>query len=482
MQLFLLVLFRNSLYLENLMIFVQIFDQILRACVNTWSKNLIEKMPKRAILTSKWNFERALLILLFFSTPLYSLEKGELLPVLHEGRFQPMGNLPSSPSTLKMLPSKNHPAEWNELSMLLDPRAKLLFNSEQINQLREDLKIWMLSHKPKDWENFADHYFEYYLPWTKQPFKLSEGSSISYPTLGQLKAERYYVQFPFLPALTLTCAAACLLLIFSRKLGLGLAVISFLILTTMLALRVYILQRPPVSNMEETLLYVPWVLMIFGFAFFRKHPLLLGASCGLSGILLSLTLWKFGAVDLLTVQPVLNSNFWLATHVMMIVASYGILLLASLLGHLNLIFYLFSPRSVIERPLLRLLYLGVILLIGGTLLGGVWAAQSWGRFWDWDPKESWAFVSSAMYLLILHAHRFGQIGNLGLSLGAALGGVAISFTWYGVNYLLGSGLHSYGFGKGGAVIYLAFLLFEILFLLFFSCTYNKKGNNLPFSR
>ena len=112
----------------------------------------------------------------------------------------------------------------------------------------------------------------------------------------------------------------------------------------------------------------------------------------------------------------------------------------------------------------KTLYIGTALLIVGTILGGVWAAQSWGRFWDWDPKESWAFISALMYLAFLHAYKFRKIKERGLAIGSILGLMTISFTWYGVNYILGTGLHSYGFGGGGEWLYYSYLLGEGLFI------------------
>ena len=123
-----------------------------------------------------------------------------------------------------------------------------------------------------------------------------------------------------------------------------------------------------------------------------------------------------------------------------------------------------SPKLL--DALLQSLYVGIALLIPGTILGGIWAAQSWGRFWDWDPKESWAFISSCVYLLIIHAYRFKRISGIGLAIGSIGGLLAISFTWYGVNYILGTGLHSYGFGSGGEWIYYSYVGLELAFIGF----------------
>ncbi len=115
-----------------------------------------------------------------------------------------------------------------------------------------------------------------------------------------------------------------------------------------------------------------------------------------------------------------------------------------------------SALPQLSKSILHTMYIGTAMLIAGTILGGVWAAESWGRFWDWDPKESWAFISSCCYLIFIHAYTFRYIHQIGLAIGAVIGLWAISFTWYGVNYILGTGLHSYGFGSGAKGIIIAF--------------------------
>jgi ABC-type transport system involved in cytochrome c biogenesis permease subunit len=98
----------------------------------------------------------------------------------------------------------------------------------------------------------------------------------------------------------------------------------------------------------------------------------------------------------------------------------------------------------------KVIQVAVMLLICGTILGGLWADVSWGRFWGWDPKEVWALISGLVYLAILHGRYGGWFGNFGTAVGAVGGFSAIVFSWYGVNFVLGAGLHSYGFGTGGA--------------------------------
>ncbi len=287
------------------------------------------------------------------------------------------------------------------------------------------------------------------------------------PAAWKIQLEKLYYSLPLITlSLLLYLGSLPLLLLpyrYAVFIGKGLFGVGFLTLTLTLIMRWLILNRPPVSNMAETMLYVPWIASLVALLWNKKTPLMLAAGAILS--LIILTLLQISGLDtgLENVQPVLNSPFWLTIHVLMIVASYGVLLFAGVLGHLYLILKRKSPAGL-EKLILNSLYLGVALLIPGTLLGGVWAAQSWGRFWDWDPKESWAFATACIYLLMIHAYRFHFIGSLGLAVGSIFGLIAVSFTWYGVNYILGSGLHSYGFGKGGEWIYYSFVAAELLFV------------------
>jgi ABC-type transport system involved in cytochrome c biogenesis permease subunit len=199
-------------------------------------------------------------------------------------------------------------------------------------------------------------------------------------------------------------------------------------------------------------------------------------------------------------QPVLRDNFWLLIHVLTIVSSYGAGALAWGLGNIALAYYLFGKyRDPVVRtnvaagfgpaggetgdiePHLgrrppeacahlagytyKAVQVAVMLLITGTILGGLWADVSWGRFWGWDPKEVWALISGLVYLAILHGRYAGLFGNFGLAIGSVLGASAIMFSWYGVNFVLGAGLHAYGFGTGGQLEVGAVVLLNWAFAL-----------------
>ena len=178
-------------------------------------------------------------------------------------------------------------------------------------------------------------------------------------------------------------------------------------------------------------------------------------------------------------QPVLRDNFWLTIHVLTIVSSYAAGALAWGLGLLSLGHYLLGsyrptagggkrpPAACAELAgfIYKAMQVAVLLLAAGTILGGLWADVSWGRFWGWDPKEVWALVSLLAYLVVLHGRYAGWIGNFGLAAGSVLGAAVIGMSWYGVNFLLGAGLHSYGFGQGGQTEFFAFLIANVVLLV-----------------
>jgi ABC-type transport system involved in cytochrome c biogenesis permease subunit len=331
-----------------------------------------------------------------------------------------------------------------------------------------------------------------YKPIANFAYTQASGKQLSYPSIGQLRAEELYYRYPLIPVITALYALTCALFIFYAKMpkkGMYIcayvaAIGGFILHTLLLAMRCYILGRPPVANMLETVLYVPWVAMAIGVIMSGTSKKILPlASAALVGAVLLILKASALHDKLENVQAVLDSRYWLTIHVLMVVGSYGVFILSSIMGHV----YLLSaccrtpplstaPSNHITSAILRTMYLGTALLIGGTILGGIWAAESWGRFWDWDPKESWAFISICIYLLWIHAYRFHYIGPLGLAVGSIMGVLMISFTWYGVNYILGTGLHSYGFGNGGGqTIYYSYLFAELIFVATMATVACKRG-------
>jgi ABC-type transport system involved in cytochrome c biogenesis permease subunit len=221
--------------------------------------------------------------------------------------------------------------------------------------------------------------------------------------------------------------------------------------------RVTISGRPPVSNMYESVIWVAFMTALFGLLLeliYRKGVIAFaGALVSTLGFVLADQLPLTFSPSIQPLQAVLRSNYWLIIHVLTIVSSYAAFALAWGLGNLNLGLILLRPQ---RRDLIRTLsdfsyraiQIGVVLLAAGTLLGGFWAAESWGRFWGWDPKEVWALIALLCYLIPLHARYIGWVREFGLALCSVICFASVVMAWYGVNFVLGAGLHSYGFGGG----------------------------------
>jgi ABC-type transport system involved in cytochrome c biogenesis permease subunit len=182
--------------------------------------------------------------------------------------------------------------------------------------------------------------------------------------------------------------------------------------------------------------------------------------------------------------PVLRSNYWLTIHVLTITLSYGAFMLA--MGIANVALYWFygiskkgESRAISERIALlnqltyRALMFGTVLLAAGTILGGVWADYSWGRFWGWDPKEVWALIALLSYMAVLHGRFTGWVGKFAFPLWTVICFSTVVMAWYGVNFVLGVGLHSYGFSTGGQAFVFGFLLLQTAFCLWVAYHYQR---------
>ncbi|HMP88894.1 MAG TPA: cytochrome c biogenesis protein CcsA [Kiritimatiellia bacterium] len=236
--------------------------------------------------------------------------------------------------------------------------------------------------------------------------------------------------------------------------------------------RMMIMGRPPMTNLYATFLFVALicVLLCLIIEWFQRNSLG-SVMAGFSGLAMLLVAAKFSSQGdtMGVVVAVLDSNFWLATHVVCITIGYAGCVAAGLAGHVYLIQALFRTS---EHPALRsttkaiygLLAFGLVFSFLGTMLGGVWADQSWGRFWGWDPKENGALLIVLWCALLFHARIANMIGPLGMAVGSVLGVIIVIFAWLGVN-LLGVGLHSYGFTSGLARGMWISIGIEVLFVL-----------------
>ncbi len=254
----------------------------------------------------------------------------------------------------------------------------------------------------------------------------------------------------------------------------------FIVHTIGLILRWYVGGHAPWSNAYESMLYIAWASALSGIVILRKSYFALCSASFLAGIALMVAHLGFMDPQIGNLQPVLKS-YWLNIHVSVIVASYGFLGLSLMLGIINLILFIFrSPnRMQVDSSIYSLtainemsMIIGILMLIVGTFLGGVWANESWGRYWSWDSKETWSLVSVGIYACVLHVRLLHPlylpyIFNV-LSVVAFY---SIIMTYFGVNYYLATGMHSYAQGQGGGVsnsLYFAlFLTFLLIFISFF---------------
>lgn len=235
----------------------------------------------------------------------------------------------------------------------------------------------------------------------------------------------------------------------------GIAVLAFFAQTIGLGLRWYIAGHAPWSNGYESMIYIAWATMLAGFIFMRKSPIILSVTALLTGVTLLTAHMSWLNPEITNLVPVLKS-YWLTIHVATITASYGFFALAGLTGFLNLCIMIFRNKSNVERVNLTLkelsliielsLTVGLILLVIGNFLGGIWANESWGRYWGWDPKETWSLVTIIIYSFILHMRLVpGLRSTFSFNFLSMFGFSSVLMTYFGVNYYL-SGLHSYASG------------------------------------
>lgn len=244
-----------------------------------------------------------------------------------------------------------------------------------------------------------------------------------------------------------------------RKGLLFLLIVIFVYHGVGLGMRWYISGHAPWSNGYEAVVFIAWVTMIAGFSFMRKNAVIIAGTAVLASLMIFVTEMNLLDPEITPLVPVLKS-YWLMIHVAIITGSYGFLGLAAILGLLNLTLYIFRTKNngeVVSININELTYvsemtmtIGLFMLTIGTFLGGIWANESWGRYWGWDPKETWALVSVLVYAVILHLRYIPALRSKFLfNVVSFWGYSAILFTFFGVNFFL-VGLHSYAQGDGFA--------------------------------
>jgi ABC-type transport system involved in cytochrome c biogenesis permease subunit len=285
------------------------------------------------------------------------------------------------------------------------------------------------------------------------------------------------------------CAVAALItaLMISRK-GVYIAAMCIFGLAILFhagafALRCSITGWAPVTNMYETVIWVAMMGAIFSFILelvYRRRIIAIGgATVAVLATVVAASLPAEFGNSIRNLTPVLRSNYWLSIHVLTIVSSYAAFALALVLGNIVLGQFIYgkaNPESIKANLMFtyRSIQIGVLLVAAGTILGGLWADVSWGRFWGWDPKEVWALIVLLTYLALLHGRFAGWIKQFGLAAGAVICFTAVLMSWYGVNFVLGAGLHSYGFETGGQIYVASFVAVQWAYVIIAWMFYKKR--------
>ncbi len=225
--------------------------------------------------------------------------------------------------------------------------------------------------------------------------------------------------------------------------------------TANMGLRWYIASHAPWSNAYESIVFISWGGAFASLIFFRKSMLSLGAGLFMAGMFMFAAHLNNIDPQITNLVPVLSS-YWLLIHVAVVTSSYGFLSVGSMLGFLNLILFTMRNKKNIDLQIQQIsdiiyaaLYIGLALLSIGTILGGVWANESWGRYWSWDPKETWSLITIIIYAIVMHTKLVPALKSCyTFSLLSFLSFYSILMTYFGVNFYIAQGLHSYGQAEG----------------------------------
>ena len=267
------------------------------------------------------------------------------------------------------------------------------------------------------------------------------------------------------------------------KITLALLVVFFIAHTLGLANRWYISGHAPWSDGYESMIYIGWATVLAGFIFSKRSPMTMSSTAILAGLILFVAHLNWMDPQVTNLVPVLNS-YWLSIHVATITASYGFLGLGALLGFLVVLLFIFKTEKNNKQISLSIkelnsinemsLMVGLVLLTIGNFLGGVWANESWGRYWGWDPKETWALVSILIYAVVVHLRFIKAIySEFNFAVISLMSYTAVIMTYFGVNYYL-AGLHSYAKGDPVPIPDFVPVTYAIIFIIIALAFRNRK--------
>lgn len=386
---------------------------------------------------------------------------------------------------LKIFPMKNGTDQWGTSS----DAALYAKNTEEASFITNIVQLWAKSVTAGTAEKGkADQCLESLIKYQKG------NATYIIPSQGKVRTEIFYYKVQIFeklfPAYSLLGLAMIITLVAGiisgrntksvlMKVLVGLLLAGFVFHTAGLVIRWYVSGHSPMSNGYESMLFLSWVIILAGFIFSRKSLFPLAATALLGGMTLLVAHMSFMDPEITNLVPVLKS-YLLTLHVSVIISSYGFLGLGAITGLIVMILMIFTSEknrlrissTVDELTVInyQTLTLGLYLLTIGTFLGAVWANESWGRYWGWDPKETWSLITILVYAIVLHSRMIpGLRDTFIFNLFSLFAFSSVLMTYFGVNYYL-SGLHSYAAGDKVPVpgfIYLAVFLLTVLSVLAF---------------
>jgi ABC-type transport system involved in cytochrome c biogenesis permease subunit len=257
-----------------------------------------------------------------------------------------------------------------------------------------------------------------------------------------------------------------------RQIGWWIILAGFFVHSAGLITRMQLEGRPPVTNLYSSAVFIGWGAVALGLILERVWRngigLAVGSVLGFGTLIIAHGLSKDGDT-MEMMRAVLDTNFWLATHVVIVTLGYASTYVAGFLALLYVGLGLFTRvvttdmAKSLSRAVYGILCFATLFSFVGTVLGGIWADQSWGRFWGWDPKENGALIIVLWNALILHARWGGLVRERGVMLLALVGNIVTSWSWFGTN-MLGIGLHSYGFMDAAFLYLLAFVISQVVLI------------------
>jgi len=255
---------------------------------------------------------------------------------------------------------------------------------------------------------------------------------------------------------------------------------------TGLVIRCFLMSRPPVTTLYESIIFVCFVLVLVCFIFEWIQKTNVWIFCAsIAGPLLLFIAHKYSTEGetLVQVEAVLNTNFWLATHVVIITIGYSMCFVVGVMAHVYLCLKIWPKKDFDLKSLYKtMVWLSLMALLFstfGTILGGIWADQSWGRFWGWDPKENGAMMIVLWLLFLTHGRIAGMMRDVGYAAGLIALNIVVALAWFGVN-LLQVGMHTYGFDEGTWTNLQIFIVVEIAAMIMLAIlAINRGSNKLP---